>query len=408
MRLFTPKNIVFESEVEQAKFNLIWRLSLVALIVLSALSLVFIPDPSNAKYTYLIGCSFSLFGILYLKLTKKSKAVYIFYAAAGSLLMMIDANVTLDTPHLANYFWIMLVIILSVFGTTLRIAAFFLIVNSLGIIYYTVFTMDKHYHVMNSISDVNSIAVGLELICVIGVISYVMVLFVKTRNLAEKKLLKSNAQLASNNTEILKRDEEKTILVKEIHHRVKNNLQIIISLLRLQMMDIKNTEAKEHFSEAINRVMVMSSIHQKLYQEKNLTDFNLKEYIEELAEELKMFFCEEFPISIDTNVDFNRIHLKTIVPLGLLLNELLSNSFKYAFEDKESGNIKISIKEDGDFFILEYSDDGNWKNYDSEENGFGLELLKILTEQLNGTKYFETNEKGTFYSFNLQSVQDRS
>jgi two-component system, sensor histidine kinase PdtaS len=406
MGLFTPNNIQHENEIEQAKFNLIWRLSIVAIVVLSLLTTVFFADASNAKYTYLIGLSFAVFGIVYLKITHKSKMIYVFYVAAGTILMQIDTNVTLDTPHLANYFWIMLVIMLALFGTTLRIAAIFLIINCIGIIYYSIFSIDAHYKAMNSISQTNSLAVGLELICIISTISYVIYLFVKTRDLSENKLKKTNSLLESNNAEILKRDEEKTVLVKEIHHRVKNNLQIIISLLRLQMMDIKNIEAKEHFSEAINRVMVMSSIHQKLYQDKNLTDFNLQEYIIELSDELKLFFKEEFPIEIEVGVDYQNIDLKTIVPIGLLLNELLSNSFKYAFEDKSEGIIKITIDGKGEFFELKFSDSGSWKENKKQDNGFGLELLDILTEQLNGTKEVSKTTEGTFYTFNLQSIKD--
>ncbi|OIQ24344.1 MAG: hypothetical protein BM555_07210, partial [Crocinitomix sp. MedPE-SWsnd] len=95
-----------------------------------------------------------------------------------------------------------------------------------------------------------------------------------------------------------------------------------------------------------------------------------------------------------------------IVPIGLLLNELLSNSFKYAFEDKSEGIIKITIDGKGEFFELKFSDSGSWKENKKQDNGFGLELLDILTEQLNGTKEVSKTTEGTFYTFNLQSIKD--
>jgi len=218
--------------------------------------------------------------------------------------------------------------------------------------------------------------------------------------------LLANKELEANNVLIQKRDAEKTILVKEIHHRVKNNLQIIISLLRLQMVELKGAESKKQFSEAINRVMVMSSIHQKLYQQKDIAQFKLSSFIEELSSELKLFFKEEFPVEIKINSEYEDIDLKTVVPVGLILNELLSNSFKYAFDGMDSGKIQIIGTEQENDFILNYSDNGIWKEPANENSGFGVELIEVLTEQLNGTKEFSVTDKGTEYKFTLKKMKD--
>ena len=408
MGILNPKNIQFSDETEQVKFNLIWQLSVIASIVLFIITTVFFFDPSNAKYTYLSGLLIAVFGLIYLRTTKNYFVLYIAYATLGSLILQIDSNLTLDTPHLANFFWVLLVTIMTVFGCNLRIASFFLIANLIGIVIYSQFSLNKHYEAMHGISNFNSLAIALELISIISIISYIVFLFVKTRKNAEDKLIAVNKELAAQNKEILKRDDEKTVLVKEIHHRVKNNLQIIISLLRLQMTEIRSSEAKTHFSEAINRVMVMSSIHQKLYQENNLTDFDLNNYVEELATELKNFFREDDDISINVNAHYHNIDIKTIVPVGLLLNELLSNSFKYAFQSVSKGVISIDITEKEGHFELKYADNGKWINKSKEENGFGLELIDILTEQLNGSKSIVTDENGTFYTFKLQSLNEES
>jgi two-component sensor histidine kinase len=406
MGLLNPTNIPYTDETDQVKFKLIWQLTVIGCFVLSLLTFIFFFDSSDAKYTYLIGLCIAAGGLTYLQITKKYFALYIIYATAGTIILQIDSNITIDTPHLSNFFWVLLVTIMTVFGCNLRIASFFLIVNLLGIIIYSQLSLNRHYKAMNGISNVNGLAVALELVAIISIISYIVFLFVKTRRTAELKLIEANKALAAQNKEILKRDLEKTVLVKEIHHRVKNNLQIIISLLRLQMTEIKSSEAKNHFSEAINRVMVMSSIHQKLYQENNLTDFNLKDYIEELAYELRTFFIEDDAIIISVKTNYQNIDLKTVVPVGLLLNELLSNSFKYAFKSATQGRIDIILAGNKDHFTLSYSDNGKWLKKENDDNGFGLELIEILTEQLNGGKTIEINEKGTFYTFKLQSLND--
>lgn len=408
MGILNPINLPYPDETDQVKFKLIWNLTVIASAVLIILTSVFFFDPSDAKYTYFAGLIVSLAGLTYLIITKRFFEVYIFYAIAGTLVLQIDSNLTLDTPHLANFFWVLLVTIMTVFGCNLRVASLFLFVNLIGIIIYSQLSLNNHYEIMNGVSNINSFAIALELVAIFSIISYVVFLFVKTRKMAEQKLIEANKALEAQNREIIKRDEEKTILVKEIHHRVKNNLQIIISLLRLQMSEIRNSEAKNHFSEAINRVMVMSSIHQKLYQENNLTDFDLEDYIREIALELKNFFKEDDDITISVDVDYKKIDIKTIVPVGLLLNELLSNSFKYAFNTIEKGIIDISIQNEGDYFKMMYSDNGIWKDQNKDESSFGLELIQILTEQLNGTKSRDITDKGTFYTFKLQSIPDKS
>lgn len=398
-------NVTFEeftSESDQVKFTLVWRLSLIGVCVLALLTTVFFFDPSNAKYTYLFGLSLCILCVLYLAKTRKFQVVYLIYATFGSLAIQIDSNLTLDTPHLANFFWILLIIIMTVFGSNLKIALIFAILNTLGVIYYANFTMAKHYEVMHTVPEVNGFAVGLEMACLCLFISYIIYQFANLRIKAERQLIEKNSKLEESYDLILAGNKEKTVLVKEIHHRVKNNLQIIISLLRLQMTEVKNLEAKEHFSEAINRVMVMSSIHQKLYQEKDITKFSLKEYIETLSSELKLFFCEEFPISFKIDVNYDKIDLKTVVPLGLILNELLSNSFKYAFSDLNDGEISMIIEENREGFSLKYKDNGLWKGNVLEDSGFGLELIDILTEQLNGSKELLKTKTGTTYKFQFK------
>ena len=150
----------------------------------------------------------------------------------------------------------------------------------------------------------------------------------------------------------------------------------------------------------------MSSIHQKLYQQDDLTNIDLGRYIEDLASELIDLFQAKSQVEIDVKCEYGQIDLKTIVPVGLLINELLSNSLKYAFEELDRGQIVLEIKDRDKGFELYYSDNGNWKTSGQEPSGFGLELIDILTEQLNGTKELRRDQHGTRYTFHLQKLTE--
>jgi PAS domain S-box-containing protein len=205
--------------------------------------------------------------------------------------------------------------------------------------------------------------------------------------------------------ELNKNFREREVLLQEIHHRVKNNLQIIISLLRLQKSKINSDEIQYHFTEVINRIMVISSVHQKLYQEKVLARINLKSYLVELSEEIKHSSkpFEKFEFQIDTDVV--DVGLKTIVPFGLLVNELIYNSLKHSFASQKSPNISISlIAENSSSFIFKYLDNGNSTLVNNSPQDFGIELIEILVQQLEGTLQKTIGKTGSNYLINIKNL----
>jgi len=401
MSLFQPKDIPFTDELSRTKFILIWRISLVGVILLSFLTVLFLNNASSAKWTYLISAGMAGLGLIYLYFTKKFETVFLFYAIGGSLVLHIDSNINFDTPHHANFLWIILFIVIAFFGAGIKFGFTIFALNVIGIFYYSQYSLQDFFDVPKNLTQADALAIGLEMIAVIFFSGYIMYIVIKARNKLVNELLEANNRLEKINQEVQKRSNENEILVKEIHHRVKNNLQIIISMLRLQMSEVRTKESQIHFSEAVNRIMVMSSIHQKLYQENNLTNFNLDEYILDLAQELKLFFLEEFPVDIQVSAKVENINLKTIVPLGLILNELISNSLKYAFKSNDSGEISIKVYEEKNEIILDYADNGGW-NEEANQSGFGLELIEVLTEQLNGNHTIKKEKSGTFYTFRLK------
>lgn len=188
---------------------------------------------------------------------------------------------------------------------------------------------------------------------------------------------------------------EKEVLLKEIHHRVKNNLQIISSLLNLQTRYVEGEETINILKESQNRVKTMAIVHEKLYQSANLKDIDLKEYIENLVSDLFYSYgVKRGTIDLQIHVENLKMDIDTAIPCGLIINELVTNSLKYAFppaygsEFKNKGIIKIELKRLQDKLELIAADNGRGlPEYVDMENveTLGLKMVNILTNQLGGT-----------------------
>ena len=195
-------------------------------------------------------------------------------------------------------------------------------------------------------------------------------------------------KLKSQNLIINKSLEEKETLLKEIHHRVKNNLQLVSSLLTLQSRDIIDVKAIEAINEGKSRVRSMALIHQDLYSRDNLTGIGMKRYIENLSQELfSTYQLENQNIELELNIDDIYLDVDTIIPIGLIINELITNALKYAFHDHDSGMLAISFTEKNGCLMLDVQDNGKGINSEGfkKESSFGNKLITTLTEQLDGT-----------------------
>ncbi|NET44220.1 PAS domain-containing protein [Okeania sp. SIO2B3] len=193
--------------------------------------------------------------------------------------------------------------------------------------------------------------------------------------------------------------QEKEILLKEIHHRVKNNLHIISNLLDLQSDYIENKKVQELFADSQNRIQSMALIHEQLYQSKNLGQVDFSEYIHALIDNLFCSYADrESLIQPIINVEAITLNLETAIPCGLLINELVTNSFKHAFPNNQSGEICIELHQDKQEKVyITIKDNGigippdfEWKNHSS----LGLKLVRILSKQLKAEIDFD-GHKGT-------------
>ena len=234
-------------------------------------------------------------------------------------------------------------------------------------------------------------------------IGFVIKQFIVVNEYAEK--MRSNAfkELTSEKIKVEKQHIEKTVLLQEIHHRVKNNLQVIISLLRIQSQELKSEEAKRSFNEAISRVMTMSLIHQKMYEREELSRINLNDYLSTLIDDMLTSSVTNGKVNFSLHFETEEIGSKTIAPLALIINELVSNSLKHAFEKNGKIEIQFRTVQDGRFELI-YSDNGSWK--ERKEGSFGLQLIDIFTEQLDGEFKRETTENGTTYRFLLSDLDN--
>jgi two-component sensor histidine kinase len=184
--------------------------------------------------------------------------------------------------------------------------------------------------------------------------------------------------------------KEKDVLLKEVHHRVKNNLQMVISLLDLQVASIKDSKNKETLLQSKARVYSMSLIHQKLYQTDDLAHVNMKNYLEELFSYIKnSFHNTEQKITHNLEIEDKELSLTKAVPLGLIINELLTNCFKHSVQAKECNQINLSLAFKENNLVLKVLDSGEGFDEEKAEKGvkksLGLFLINSLTKQLRGT-----------------------
>lgn len=206
---------------------------------------------------------------------------------------------------------------------------------------------------------------------------------------------KRNKLLAVKNAEI-------ELLLKEVHHRVKNNLEVVSSLLSLQSAQIDDLSTKEAMLESQNRVNSIGIVHQKLYQGKNLGAIEMKDYFLNLSESILDSLGAEKKVNLNLAMKKLNLDIDTAVPLGLIINELITNTVKYAFPKNDKGTVTIKLeKQKNNILHLEVADNGTGKSETIKGTGFGSQLVSLLTRQLNGTMK-EENKNGTTFIFDFQ------
>jgi two-component sensor histidine kinase len=200
------------------------------------------------------------------------------------------------------------------------------------------------------------------------------------RDITERKIMEEQLEQAL---------EDKDILMKEIHHRVKNNLMIMANLLNLQSRYIEDEVARDIFKDSQSRAKTMALIHDKLYRSQDLKKVDVQDYMESLAKNIYHTYIKDpRQIQLILNVEPHMLDINTVLPLGLILNELLTNTFKYAFPEDRKGILEVKFSKKGNNqFLLEVADNGVGMPVDfhpDQTDSLGMRLIYSLTEQIKG------------------------
>jgi two-component sensor histidine kinase len=242
-----------------------------------------------------------------------------------------------------------------------------------------------------------------------GLVMLVIILYFSQKvGKKEKELIIANNILANQNTEISKQSDRQRILLKEIHHRVKNNLQIISSLISLQRENISDEKAIRALDESKSRIMAIALIHAKLYQDEKIHRVDFKSYLEELVISQKSM---NSVVSYDLDLVQLKLNLDTAVPLGLIISELVSNSFKHAFKDHKEPKIELILKNLGDLnYVITIKDNGIGlpEHFDIDNpSSLGTEIIQALTGQIQARPE-HTNENGAIFSIYFKDSNEPS
>ena len=219
----------------------------------------------------------------------------------------------------------------------------------------------------------------------------------------QKILLEKNSEIITKNIIIQDSLKEKEALLKEVHHRVKNNLQIISSLLNIQASKSNNQEVIEELTESKQRILSIALTHEFIYKSGTLAYIQMPDYIEQLIEQLKYLFnSDKNKIKVTLNIEKIAFEMDVALPIGLMVNEIVSNSFKHAF-DVKGGEIRVQMTRNDNQFCLALSDDGKGfdpnKRNEIESNSIGLELIDSLVDQINGNINMLKGKGTTFEIF---------
>lgn len=216
----------------------------------------------------------------------------------------------------------------------------------------------------------------------------------------EFRLVKTNESLDENLKEVNQLLIEKNLILKEVHHRIKNNMAMIQALLTLQAEDVIDPAGREVLLDAGSRIQSMMILYDKLYHSEKLVSFSIKEYIPALAEEIMNIFPQRINITLEYNIEDIVCSPEILSPLGIIINELITNAVKYAFPGSRSGNILIEIIRKGDQVQMFFADDGvgivDSQAKDTSQR-FGLQLIRMLTQQLKGILATESRNGTRFW-----------
>lgn len=404
MRLIKLPETQYTDYYDQSRFNLTWRIN----IFIFGTNLVLLPIMFFLSIDEFIGLAISstLAAIYQVTLykTRKYETIAVIWVVLGVISTSISLLTVPTLMHVTDLIFMFMCVAYAFF--TLGKTAGILVTsgNIAAVSIYLCFVLKNDEMLVKEFTAIDISKTILISIYGAAITAYIFSEFLKLNKYAAENYQDANKQLEEVNELINKKNQEKTVMLREIHHRVKNNLQVITSLLRLQMANEQDDLVVAKFNEATRRVAAMSLIHEKIYQSEDIARLNFEEYLKSLSQDLIASYALKQEVKLEIKTDDLELSNQYFVSIALLCNELISNSLKHAFQPDQKGMIKVTFEQDGEGrYGLIYSDNGTWKE-STGESTFGIELIDTLAEQLNGSYERVSDENGTTYVFDLNHL----
>ncbi len=388
-----------EDIYEESKYILTCKLFsyiTLALFFICILNLVYFSPPK-----FIITCIAGIACFISYSYIKKTGQYY--YSSIVSniicaLMLVTSLYANPKNPHIVEGLWMFNSALFAFLTLGKKYGLIFTLFHALNLEIYYILNIENQidyifYHPLK-MEDIMEICISMA----IAILTFTHINWVtlSTNSLAARKIAVSSDILKEQFQTISKQNEEKTVMLKEIHHRVKNNLQLIISLLRLQSRELSNPDAIVQFEDAINRILTISLVHEKMYQAEDLSQLNLKEYFSSLGRDIIHSHIENDQIKLHLDFNIEKTKLKPIVPIAMIFNELISNSLKHGKRTNEELVIHFTMKNtENDALVFTYSDNGIWVET-TNKNTFGLELIEALIQQIEGKMEIIREPKTSF------------
>lgn len=389
---------------EKSKFSLVLHLLYFFMGLMSIVTVVNLTNEHFSATPNFFAVGMCAVGLVVMYITKN-------YRLVGAICCILTFGIVsgaflfLKATHYLTPIWMIVNIMFTFFVLGKKWGISILIAHFSVLFYYLIYLHEANIVSVESFSTNDVMTFILEYSIAGFAVAYILSLYVFTTTYSRSEMIEVNEKLSNQNMLISKQNSEMEVMLREIHHRVKNNLQIITSLLRLQANNM-DEEHSSSYQEAIDRVTAMAIIHEKMYQSGSLSKFDLEKYLNSLVSSLLLNYSISKKPELVIDVEVEDMKSKSIVPLALLINELLLNSLKHAFQHQDHPRISISLsKNEGHGstrFLLIYSDNGSW--IEGSVASFGTEIIQAMSEQLEGVFTLETSPLGTKYVFDLANL----
>ncbi len=391
------QHIRTSSNFDVIRMRLAKRMSVMFLIVFIFLSFAYYSDSFESFVTMLLGIVLSLISVWSVWSLKSFLVPFYIYSFGGVFVTSFALLTFHNTIHFVDILWIIAAVQLGFFGIGKRIGMMLLSCAIIVIAIFIFFIINIHIEQITVRSEYQNFTLIIELASAFLLNLYFVFMLLGEYEVSIERFKETVFEKMKQNKLIESQNQEKSILIREVHYRVKENLQIISTFLRMQQHEINSEEVKTVFVEAINRVDSMLLVHNKLYKGNKLTNASVYDYVKGLIKDSVGLSLLRNEVEINVRTNVSTFDMKTLLPIGLILNELTSNAIKHAFPNKSNPCITIEIMLIDNVVKLIFIDNGTWKQNTNSKSSFGLALIEMLTEQLEGEIKVDKNQDSTMY-----------